>query len=233
MNRRLLNAVALGAAMVAAASAYIFAVRPRHLRWGAAEEETKAPLPGDDVLPEAQISVTHAITINAPPGIVWKFLTQIGQGRGGFFSYDWIENLFGLHVQTKTQIDSALQNLKVGDFVRSAPTSWLGGKYKDLTGWFVVELVPDSALVLRDEVEHGSWSFVLKPIDDKTTRLLIRARGPHPATLLKKFVHYGFLEPAHFVMERKMLLTLKECAENVPHRNESVFREPKSRRIVF
>lgn len=214
MDRKLKQAIigfsALGAG---ALGAYFGVVRPWHLRWGATDEEIQMTLPGDEVKPDAEIQVTHAVTINAPPSEIWKWIVQIGQGRGGFFSYDCIENAFGLEIHNVDKIKPELQNLKVGDFVRSAHENWLGGKYKDLTGWFVVRLEANRALVLRDEIERGSWSFILNPISENQTRLIARARGGKPQNFSLKLFHLSFFEPAHFIMERKMLLTLKQLAE--------------------
>lgn len=133
-------------------------------------------LPGDEIKPDADIQVTHAVTIDAPASEVWMWLVQIGQQRGGFYSYDWIENLFGLQIHNTEEVKPEWQTLKVGDFVRSAHRGWLGGRYKNLTGWFVVRMEENHALVLRDEIEHGSWAFILNHIDENKTRLIIRAR---------------------------------------------------------
>lgn len=210
---------AAGLAMVggigALAAAYNYKIRPWHLRWGATDAELTESLPGDDVKPDAEIQTTHAITINAPAADVWKWLVQIGQGRGGFYSYDWLENLFCLEIHNTDKINAKWQELRIGDFVRSANTEWFGGKYKDLTGWFVVEMEKDRALVLRDEIENGSWGFILKPIDENQTRLIARVSGNKPPNLPMKIFNYGFFEPAHFIMERKMLLTLKQRAEEL------------------
>jgi len=225
MNKILRNtftgAAALGG-IGAMLAAYNYKIRPWHLRWGATDEEIIEFLPGDEVKPDAEIQVTHAITIDTPPTDVWKWLVQIGQNRGGFYSYDNLENLFGLEIHNTEEIKPDWQNLKVGDFVRSAHDGWLGGKYKDKTGWFVVRLEENHALVLRDEIERGSWAFILRPLENNKTRLIIRARGCKPSTLPTKIFHYGFFEPAHFIMERKMLLTLKKRAEEfcVDHTNE-------------
>jgi hypothetical protein len=202
--------------LTAAGVAYVLLVRPWHLRWGTTEEELAMPLPGDDVKPEAGISVTHAVTIDTTPENVWRWLVQIGQGRGGFFSYDFLENLFDLEIHNVYDIRPDLQHLKVGDFVRSAHEGWLGGRFDDKAGWFVVGLEPNHYLVLRDEIEHGSWAFVLNRLPDNKTRLLIRARGDRPVGMLKKMFHHSVFEPAHFLMERKMMLTLKDLAENGP-----------------
>ncbi len=213
MNRNLLKAFAGVAAVGGAFAAYNYKVRPWHLRWGATDDELIEFLPGDEVKPDAGVQVTHAVTIDAPAETVWKWLVQIGQDRGGFYSYDWIENIFGLQVHNTDEIKPEWQRLKVGDFVRSAHRDWLGGRFKNKAGWFVVRMEENRALILRDEIEHGSWAFVLKPLSETKTRLIIRARGDEPANLPTKLLHYGFFEPAHFIMERKMLLTLKKRAE--------------------
>jgi hypothetical protein len=202
--------VAAGAAMFA----YHMYIRPWHRHWGASFEEMTCPLPGDHVLPTAEIQITHAITIDAAPHDVWKWLVQIGQDRGGFFSYDWLENVFDLQIHNVDRIVPAFQSLKVGDFVRGARRGWLGGRFDDVAGWYVVELEPDRTLVLRDEIDHGSWAFELRPVGEHKTRLIIRARGSKPPTFGMKALNYFFWEPAHFIMERKMLLTLKEKAES-------------------
>lgn len=212
MNRKLKTTI-IGFSAAVSLAAYLLAIRPWHLRWGATDEEIEMDLPGDEVKPDAKIQVTHAITINAPTAEVWKWLIQIGQGRGGFYSYDCLENLFDLEIHNVEEIKPELQNLKVGDFIRSAHKGWLGGKFDDKAGWFVVRLEPNQTLVLRDEIEQGSWAFVLRPVNENQCRLIIRARGEKPQNLPMKFFHYGIFEPAHFIMERKMLLKIKELAE--------------------
>jgi hypothetical protein len=209
--RKITATILTGASCLAA---YYFLIRPWHLCWGATGREVKMSLQGDDVKPDAKVQVTHAITIDAPADEVWKWLIQIGQGRGGFYSYDWLENLFDLQILNAKRIVPELQNLKVGDFVRSAHEGWLGGKFDGKAGWYVVGLEPNRALVLRDEIERGSWAFILNPINGQQTRLIVRARGNASATLGGELFHYAFFEPAHFIMERKMLLTLKQKAED-------------------
>ena len=78
---RLRNFVPAALGVIAAGAAYTLFVRPWHLRWGATDEENTMPLPGDDIKPDAGVSVTHAVTIDAAPGVVWGWLIQIGQGR--------------------------------------------------------------------------------------------------------------------------------------------------------
>jgi hypothetical protein len=173
------------------------------LSWGATDEELQEPLPGDELAPHPKLKATHAITINAPSGDVWPWLVQMGQNRGGFYSYTWLENLAGCHMRNANEIVPAWQELNVGDNV------WLHPKAPPTE---VVAVEPGRAIVLK-----GWGAFVLHPIDESTTRLIIRSQGNYDPDL--KNAVFNFLlwrvvfEPAHFIMERKMLLGIKERAE--------------------
>jgi len=200
LNLKTLIAVIGGAGALAA---YMLLIRPWHLQWGATEEELKMPLPGDELVKHPKLNATHAITINAPVAEVWPWLVQVGQKRGGFYSYTWLENLVGCEMSNADQIVPEWQDLKVGDEV------WLHPKAPPLK---VLAMEPGRAIVLEN-----SWTFVLDPIDDHTTRLIIRGRGdfnPDLKNALLNFILWrGVFEPAHFIMERKMMLGIKERAE--------------------
>src|SRR5690349_633358 len=86
---RLVGRFAGGAAITVIA--YTVVIRPWHLRWGTTGHEAEAVLPGDELVPGAKLRATHAITIDAPAGAIWPWLVQMGQGRGGLYSYDWLE----------------------------------------------------------------------------------------------------------------------------------------------
>lgn len=192
---------ALGGA--AALAAYAFFIRPWHLRWGATEEELKTRLPGDDLVQHPKLNATHAITINAPVERVWPWLAQIGQKKGGFYSYTRLENLVGCNMRNANRIVPEWQNLKVGDEI------WLHPKAPPLK---VLAIEPGRAIVLEN-----SWTFFLRPIDQQTTRLIIRGRGEFNPDLknavLNCILWRGVFEPAHFIMERKMMLGIKQRAE--------------------
>lgn len=200
LNLKTLMAVIGGAGALAA---YVLLIRPWHLKWGATEEELKMPLPGDELVKHPKLNATHAITINAPVAEVWPWLVQVGQKRGGFYSYTWLENLVGCEMSNADQIVPEWQDLKVGDEV------WLHPKAPPLK---VLAIEPGPAILLEN-----SWTFVLHPIDDHTTRLIIRGRGdfnPDLKNALLNFILWrGVFEPAHFIMERKMMLGIKERAE--------------------
>jgi hypothetical protein len=196
-----------------ALGAYLLVARPWYLRWGATNDEVARALPGDDLAAGSPVGSTRAITIEAAPEDVWPWLVQIGYGRGGFYSYDWLENAFvallrgtpGYH-----SVDVILpehQRLATGDFIPAAPRDVLGGRGPEPLGWKVLAVEPNRALVL-----DGWGAFVLEPLGERTTRLIVRSRG---AGAWGRVAHYLFWEPAHFVMERRMLLGIKERAERL------------------
>jgi hypothetical protein len=205
-----------------AATVYSLAVRPWLLRWGATLEEVRATLPGDELVPGARIAATHAVSIAAAPDRVWPWLVQMGQGRGGFYSYDRIENAMGLDIHTVDGILPEYQDLQVGDLIPLAP---------DGMGLAVARLQPEQALVLHGDsripdgkggppVKPGeflaaSWGFYLRQQGAGRTRLVERFRCDFTATPLNHLLYNGFLEAGAFLMERKMLLGIKERAERL------------------
>jgi len=203
------------AAAGAAVAAYALVARPRYLRWGATDEEITRRLPGDDLAQDSTVGSTRAVTIAAPVEDVWPWLVQMGYGRGGFYSYDWLENLFVRLFGGTPGYRSAATilpehlGLSPGDFIPAAPPDMLGGRLTDVAGWKVLAVEPHRALVLQ-----GWGAFVLEPLGDQATRLIVRSRG---AGAWGRLAHYLFWEPAHFVMERKMMLTLKALAERTPY----------------
>ena len=196
-------------ASLALVAVYAVAVRPWFLRWGATAEETTKTLPGDSVLPNAPSAATRAITIQAPPERVWPWLAQIGQGRGGFYSYAWLENLFGCQIVNADRIHPEWQDVKAGDGVRLHP------KMPPIP---VLIVEKNRALVLGSAVGTGqvppvTWAFILEEAPGHATRLLIRWRSQTPATLRDLVLNKYLLEPIHFTMERRMMLGLRSRAE--------------------
>jgi hypothetical protein len=192
------------------AALYGLAIRPWQRRWGTTRAEACRPLPGDALVPRPDYETTRAITINVPADAVWPWLVQLGQGRGGFYSYDWLENVFGLDIHSSDRIEPDWQTVELGDPVHMAPPDRFDG-----TARMDVALIEEGrALVLRSPTDAppeqaASWAFVLEPVDDDTTRLLVRLRLRAP--LAMRLV----LDPAHFIMERKMLYGIKRRAEQL------------------
>jgi hypothetical protein len=204
--------LALPAAVVAMAGAYWFVLRPWHVRWGATASEVESAWPGDHLIPHPRGDCTHAITIHRPAAAVWPWLVQMGQGRGGFYSYAWLENLLGCRMENAGRIMPEHQRLQVGDAIPTHPS------VPPLT---VAILEPARALVLAAtqaqdgfEVVSGTWGFFLRDLGGRAARLVVRTRWTWGPGLLRWIGHRVGLEPAHFVMERRMLLGIKRRAES-------------------
>jgi hypothetical protein len=160
-------------------------------------------LPGDDLLDPADIVATRAIGIDAPPSAIWPWLVQMGPGRAGAYTYDWIENLFGLNMHSADQIRGEWQNLNVGDVLRSRD---------DRPGMRVEILVPERVLSNRSEAGDWVWTFALVP-ENGSTRLISRNRIAMKGAAAGHRLGMLVMEPGSLVMERKMLLGIKQRAE--------------------
>ncbi|MBK9178819.1 MAG: hypothetical protein IPM45_04480 [Acidimicrobiales bacterium] len=216
MRRCCLAVLGLGAA----AAGYAAVVRPWFLRWGATSEERAATYPGDELVLRARVRSTRAVTIEAPAADVWPWLAQMGQEKGGLYSYEWLENLIGCGLHNADRIVPEWQDVDEGDSFRLVRE----GYPVDLA-FEVVCVQPGRALVLgaRSDDDPGelmarglaypSWAFVLEPIDDDRCRLVVRWRSDYLPTVAGRLGNQYALEPVHFVMERRMLLGIKERAE--------------------
>ena len=198
-------------ASVIATATYILVGRPRQLSWGATDRECEERLTGDDLILDADLTATRAITIRASAGEVWPWIAQLGQGRGGFYSYDFLENLVGCDIHSADRIVPEWQDVEVGDEVRLAPE----------VGLAVASLEQGRSLVLRGGVPIGnttppyefSWAFVLRDESDNTTRLLVRERYTYTRPWARLVVEAT--EVISFVMSQKMLRGIKSLAEQL------------------
>jgi hypothetical protein len=218
MEQRAIRRIAAGTAAVggAAAGLYLLAVRPWHLRWGAWDREVSLELPGDGLVPHAKLVSTRAITIHARADEVWPWLVQVGEGRGGFYSYAWLENLVDCQMQNADQIMPELQRLEVGDTIWLA--RWWNERFGVPSYLVVAEIDPGKALVLRNSDVPGrgdafSWAFVLRKWDEERTRLIVRSRSVWRAGTGSMLLGRVMGEPAHFLMERAMMRGIKRRAE--------------------
>lgn len=212
-TKRILRAFgrALAVAGVALAGAYLFALRPWHRRWGTTDTEATGALPGDDFVEDADVESTRAITIAAPARDVWPWVVQLGQGRGGFYSYERLENLLGLQIHDTRNILSDHQHLGVGDEVRLGPPG------ANVPSFRVAVIDPGRTLVLsapgwETGGSNATWTFALHEVSPGATRLVVRFRGRSPS-LRARLVNRLVVEPVQFAMERKMLKGIRQRAE--------------------
>ncbi|GAA2606809.1 SRPBCC family protein [Paractinoplanes durhamensis] len=198
---------AIGGAVLAAAVACSPPARRRYLTYGATAEEAARDLPGDELMPAPALLSTRAVTITAAPATVWPWLVQMGSGRAGAYSYDWIENLRGLDMHSADDILPEYQHLAVGDVLPVGQA---------VPGMRVELCDPERALVFRSTAGDWVWSLHLSSYW-LGTRLLSRNRIAMPDGWLRRTANRVVMEPGSLVMERRMLLGIKSRAEwNAP-----------------
>ncbi|HLM19385.1 MAG TPA: hypothetical protein VK549_16300 [Acidimicrobiia bacterium] len=205
------NAAVAGVAAAAIVAAYLRCIEPWFRRWGATDEEVQGPLPVDDLVEPGVTTTTRAITVRAPLQDVWPWLVQIGQDRAGFYSYTWLENFVGARMHNAYEVHPEWQERFAGDSV------WLASerRFHDRGRQVAAMVKVMRALVLvspedwnrlqRGERARGAWGFFLEPLDDTTTRFVIRSSGGPVGTHL--------FDAIHFVMEHKMMRGLRRRAE--------------------
>ena len=212
----------LGAGLLGAAIAgYALVVRPWHLRWGTRAGEAQLPLPGDELVPHPMYQSTRAMTIHALASRVWQWLVQLGVGRGGFYTYDALENLAGLGIHSADQIRPEWQALQAGDSIPISPVTPLKVERLEpnrvlvlhtVMSPFTAEVV-DAADPATPAYMDWTWAFVLDESAEQTTLLVVRVRMNYKPESLR-VATVALLEPIHFLMERGMLQGLKRRAES-------------------
>jgi hypothetical protein len=201
--------------------AYALVVRPRLLRWGATDDEVKGPYPGADLIPGGTRSATMAVTIDAPPARVWPWLAQMGYGRAGWYSWDHLDN-FGQ--PSAEELHPEWQDIHVGDFLGplEGPTS---------RAWAVAALEPERFLGLRASFDlrkgrwfdpagppprfstDSLWGFLLTPLPDSRTRLVVSGYWAFRPRWLQPLMRVLFLDLEHWVMQTRQFRNLKRRVE--------------------
>jgi hypothetical protein len=185
-----------------AGAMYYASFRRRVLTWGATESEATSRLPGDELLEDFSGMSTRAIDIDAPTSAVWPWLAQMGPSpRGGAYTYDWIENLLRLDMHTVDRVLPEFQHPKVGETMSLGSNSMR-----------VERVEPERVLAWRSQDGNWVWTFVLSD-DNGRTRLISRNRFRLPTRVAR--IGMVAMEAGSLVMERKMLLGIKQRAERL------------------
>ncbi len=213
-------AAVAGIGAIAGIAAYTLFVRKWHNRWGATDQELAMVLPGDDIVARPNMDSTRAITINASPEDIWPWLVQLGKGRGGLYSYDWLDIAF--KVLDKPSSETILQEhqgIKEGDVIP------IGRDDSTADDFYVHQVERNHALVIgaNDPAfrHRVSWAMALIHEGPDQTRLIMRVRGDVPMNP-KGIVMYALLDPAAFVMLRKQMLNIKRLAETTCQRRTAL-----------
>jgi len=199
-------------ARVAAAAALLYAATQFYRNWGTTKEECRMTLPGDELIGRPVVQTTEGVWIDAPASAVWSWLVQMGQDRGGLYSYQMLKNFVGLHYHNADRIHPEWQHLAPGDVMRLAPKGWFG--LRDGIVMTVVDVTEQQSIVLGMMPQHlwdVVWSFHLIPHWEDRCLLLIRTRirFRHPGEMLAT----ELAGPAKALMTRGILLGIKRRVE--------------------
>ena len=139
----------------------------------ASPSERAAPLPGDELVPDAVVVMDRAFTLPAPPADVWPWFVQLGRRRGGWYLPGWLERVVPPRGRALRHLEPALLGLAVGDVI----PDW-GGRDATFT---VAQLEPGSHLVhsSRRGAIRLSWCIALRPVGGPPgggTRVHLRLR---------------------------------------------------------
>jgi hypothetical protein len=191
--------------------------RPR-LHWGVDEATANRSYPGDDLVSEPRWGWTHGVEIAAPAAKVWPWIAQIGVDRGGFYSYQWLENIIGCNVRNAETIHPEWQ-AQVGQPLTLHPNP-------NAPRLEIVAVEPERYLLAQGRVDAGAraagkpwadvtWLFFVEPLDRGRCRLISRYRVACSEELRTRLA-FGptLIEPVGFAMDRRMLLGVKERAEH-------------------
>jgi hypothetical protein len=186
--------------------------RKTYLRWGASDDEVKMDLPGDQFLPVANVTATRAITVLRPSDDVWPWLAQLGQRRGGFYSYDFLENLVGCDIHSADRIVPEWQSISVGSDVDLAPGVGLTAAFVEAGRALVLQGAPP--MLGKPAPYDFTWAFVLNDEPNGTSRLIVRERYHYTRRWAPLLV-----EPVQlisFLMSQKMLRGIRDRAQVAP-----------------
>jgi hypothetical protein len=192
-------------------------LRGHRRAWGSTPTEIAAAWPGDELIAQPAWTVTHAITIEAPAEEVWPWLAQIGQGRGGLYSFERLENLIGCRIRNTDRILPEHQDLSQVTEIRLAPQAALSLHHVEPGRDLVLFASPVGEAASRQPVTAGRWSLHLRPAGQGSTRLVERLSfSAGPTWQERIFTSAALVEPVSFVMSQEMMRNIRDLAEGTP-----------------
>jgi len=180
---------------------YLFLIRPWHLTWGATASEVKMNLPGDELVPVTNFNATRAISINALPVTIWKWIIQIGSKRAGWYSIDWIDN--GGEKSSFTILPE-FQKIENGQFIPFTPDQ--------KNGMWVSEFIENHYILWKDKDGKASWVWYIYTNDEGVTRLITRLRT--------KYNLKGIWIIYYLLYDLGDIIMMKKCMEGIKLRAE-------------
>lgn len=198
-------------------------LKPLRDRWGLSKAESLRELPGDHLVKKPRSHFSHGIKINAPVEYVWPWVAQMGKDRGGFYSYEALENIAGLGIYNSETILGEFQDPKVGDIIPFGPDGGSPLVICEKGRAMVIEHCDDlDKKSTSDPVKgssknflHLSWLWYIESIDEGFTRFISRNRVNYNPSIKNRIIFKFLAEPIIFAMDRKMCLGIKKRSERM------------------
>ena len=197
--------------MIAGYLGVICIVHPWFIHRGLSQIEYKGHWPGDEAVPRSEASGSRAIIVHASSERVWPWLTQIGQDRGGFYSYRWLENIFGAKMPDVRQIIPRWSIREMGQALVMAPVERIG----PVATMEIVHAEVGRRLTYRNT--EGVWSFIIQPLGQDECRLICRGTWKPSKSAFVRMARFFVFDPIHYLMEWKMIRTIRSLAEKDSH----------------
>jgi hypothetical protein len=183
---------------------YIFFLRPWQLNWGATRKEIKLSLPGEEIVVKTNFNATRAITINSTPGCIWPWIIQIGSGRAGWYSIDWIDNA---GTKSTNKILPQFQAIEEGQFIPFTPNQ--------KNGMWVKKFKENEFILWVDKNGKATWLWYLIPVSNSRTRLLTRLRS--------KYIWNGFWIIYYLIADFGDIIMMSKCMKGIKRRAEALY----------
>lgn len=189
---------------------YNFLFLPRLLHWGATKEEFSRTLPGDDMIANKDYRNTLAVTVNAPPSKIWPWVVQMGVHKAGFYSYTWMENMFGCKLHNADRIHPEWQDTKPGYYEGVCQAA----EKKNMPGWIVTIVEPDKSFVWKGKDAEWMMGVYIDSINANTSRIITRQQFKMPERWSFNWViEKAWFNWAHCIMQRGMITGIKKRVE--------------------
>lgn len=180
---------------------YLLVLRPWHLRWGTTDYELKLSLPADNIVTNPDFNATRGITINSTPENIWNWIIQIGSGRAGWYSIDWIDNG---GIKSSLELLQEFQTIETGQFIPFT--------LDQKNGMWVKEFKEHEYILWVDKEGKATWLWYLYSVDDTHTRLLTRLRT--------KYVWQGLWIIYYLIYDFGDIVMMSKCMKGIKLRAE-------------
>jgi len=189
---------------------YALFLRSFLMHWGSTKIERDKYYPGDSIVVAACTTTTIAITIDKPPSAIWPWIVQMGLNKGGFYSYTWLENMFGCKLRNAQTIHPEWQNTREGDIEPVCDAA----VRKEMPGWIVATLIPNKAFVYKIATD-STWTmgYYIDSVNSSQSRLITRMRYSAGKKFMDEMIDKAWMEWAHCIMQRGSIKGIKKRSE--------------------